>query len=129
MVILVREILLYTLLDHGMDDTDAELWIYMHQMMWDFLAPWSRHWQDQWYASMPSNEGTEIRNKFRRLRDYDAMVPRPTEASVACDRLERYERERTRLGIDTPPRTERSGSWASGWGNGDDWGHPREQLK
>ena len=53
---------------------------------------------------MPSNEGTEIGHIFRRLREYDAMVPRPTETSVAYNWLERYERERTHLGIDTPPR-------------------------
>ena len=71
------------MLDHGMGDTDAELRIYMHRMEYGFLALWSRYWRDQWYAGMLLNEGTEIGDRFRRLRDYDVMVPRPTEASVA----------------------------------------------
>ena len=70
-------------------DYDTELWIYMHEKEWDFLAPWSRPRQDQWYAGSPSNEGIEIWDRFRRLCEYDAMLPQPTEASVTYDWLER----------------------------------------
>ena len=111
-----------TLYDRDMDSYNRELWNEMTQMEWDLLAP-QTNWRANWTAVSP-----ELRDRLRRLEEYEADENIYTEVSVAQAWLARYEWERTELGLDIPT-VSRSTSYtkdgrAINWGANDDRGGP-----
>ena len=64
----------------------------MTQMEWDFLPPREPDWRANWSEVTP-----ELRDRLARLNHHQS------EGSVAQGWLGRYEHERTRIGLDTPP--------------------------
>ena len=96
-----------------MTDTDPELWTYMDQMQWDFLAPRELNWRANGCEVSP-----ELRDRLDRLNHYLSLGLPCTELSVAQAWLCQYGHERTRLGLNTPPPSPPDSAWGdfeSGW--------------
>ena len=74
----------------------------MGQMQWDFLAPDELDWRANWYEV-----SHELRDRLNRLNYYQSEGLPWTEVSVAQAWLVQYERERTRLGLNTPSTSPR----------------------
>ena len=87
-----------TMYDHDMDNHNRKLRTEMTQMEWNFLAPREPNWRTNWYEVSP-----ELRDRLRRIYEYDSDENIYTEVSVTQAWLARYESERTNLGLDTSP--------------------------
>ena len=110
-----------TLYDHDMDNYNRELWTEMTQMEWDFLAPRETNWRANW-----DEVSSELRDRLRRLIEYNSDGNIYTEGSVAQAWLTRHKSEQTDLNLDTPPVTPSTSyiaeALARGWGTNEDWG-------
>ena len=72
------------LYDDDMTPYNVELWTYMTQMEWDFLAPREPNWWANWCGVSP-----ELRDRLCRLNKYQSEGLPVTELRVAQAWLDR----------------------------------------